>query len=202
MSIPSTAVNGNVACVTLTALALETDGSALSETSGADTAGVDTVFADEAGDTDIARDAQHSDTDAFLVQSAVLTVTKTLAVVADPVNGVTNPKAIPGAYIEYTVTVLNAGGAGAGATNVTLTDDLTTEIGNGTLAFRPDSYASGYGINVEAPNINSGASTDLTNADDGDQGDFGVTTANAVTVNCGALNAGESAVVTFQVVVQ
>lgn len=200
VNIPAAAVDGDIAGIILTALARNTDGSALVETAGADTAGVDTVFADGAGDTDAARDAQYSDTDAFRVQAAVLTVSKISTVVEDPINGVLNPKAIPGAYIEYQITITNAGGAGATASNVVFTDDLTTEIGNGTLVFRTDSYAAGNGINVTAPDI--GAAINLTNAGGDDEGDYGATTANTVTVNCGNLDAGEIATVLFQVVVQ
>jgi uncharacterized repeat protein (TIGR01451 family) len=202
VNIPATAVNGDIAGIVLTALARNTDGSDLVETAGGDTTSVDTVFADGAGDTDADRDAQHSDTDAFQVLSAVLTVTKTSAVVEDPVNGTTNPKAIPGAYIEYTITVTNAAGAGSTATAVVFADDLSTEIGNGTLAFRTDSYGGGLGMNVTAPAINGGASTNLTNAAGDDAGDYSVTTTNTVTVNCGNLDADESAVITFQVIVQ
>lgn len=200
VNVPAAAVDGDIAGIILTALARNTDGSALVETAGADTAGVDTVFADGAGDTDAARDAQYSDTDAFRIQAATLTVSKIATVVEDPINGAVNPKAIPGANIEYQVTITNAAGAGATASNVVFSDDLTTEIGNGTLVFRTDSYAAGNGINVTAPDI--GAATNLTNAGGDDEGDYGVTAANTVTVNCGSLDAGESATVLFQVVVQ
>jgi uncharacterized repeat protein (TIGR01451 family) len=202
VNIPAAAVDGDIAGIILTALARNTDGSALVETAGADTAGVDTVFADGAGDTDAARDAQYADTDAFRVLAATLTVSKIATVVEDPINGAVNPKAIPGAYIEYTVTITNTAGAGATASNVVFSDDLTTEIGNGTLVFRTDSYAAGEGINVTAPDINGGAATSLTNAGGDDEGDYGATAANTVTVNCGNLDAGEIATVLFQVVVQ
>lgn len=202
VNVPAAAADGDIAGIILTALARNTDGSALVETAGADTAGVDTVFADGAGDTDAARDAQYSDTDAFRVQAATLTVSKIATVVEDPINGAVNPKAIPGAYIEYQVTITNTAGAGATASNVVFSDDLTTEIGNGTLVFRTDSYAAGNGINVTAPDINGGAATNLTNAGGDDEGDYGATAANTVTVNCGNLDAGEMATVLFQVVVQ
>jgi hypothetical protein len=202
VNIPAAAADGDIAGIILTALARNMDGSALVETAGADTAGVDTVFADGAGDTDAARDAQHSDTDAFRVLAAVLTVSKIVTVVEDPINGAVNPKAIPGAYIEYQITITNAAGASATASSVVFSDDLTTEIGNGTLAFRVDSYAAGSGINVTAPDINGGAAINLTNAGGDDEGDYGATAANTVTVNCGNLDAGEIATVLFQVVVQ
>jgi hypothetical protein len=201
VNIPATAVDGDIAGVILTALARNMDGSALTETAGADTSGVDTVFGDGAGDTDAARDAQYSDTDAFRVQAASLVVSKNATVVEDPINGATNPKAIPGAYVEYEITISNASGAGDTATSVIFSDDLSTEIANATLVFRTDSYTGG-GINVTAPDINGGISADLTNAGDSDAGDFGATAANTVTVNCGDLDAGESAIVKFQVTVQ
>jgi uncharacterized repeat protein (TIGR01451 family) len=53
----------------------------------------------------------------FLVQSANITVGKTSALYSDPIGGVYNaltnkaPKAIPGAYMIYTLTVTNSGSA-------------------------------------------------------------------------------------------
>jgi|GEM_PF-1071991 len=38
-----------------------------------------------------------------------LTVSKVSSIIADPVNGTTNPKAIPGATVEYLITVTNIG---------------------------------------------------------------------------------------------
>jgi uncharacterized repeat protein (TIGR01451 family) len=49
-------------------------------------------------------------------------VTKTSVVLSDPQNGTTNPKAIPGAVVEYCVTVTNSGTVGA--TTVIATDTL------------------------------------------------------------------------------
>ncbi|MEM1051311.1 MAG: proprotein convertase P-domain-containing protein [Pseudomonadota bacterium] len=40
---------------------------------------------------------------------AELTVSKVSSLIADPVNGATNPKAIPGATVEYLITVTNIG---------------------------------------------------------------------------------------------
>lgn len=70
---------------------------------------VQTVFADEAGSADAANDGQHSGKDAYKVRTAVLTVNKTAVVSEDPVNGGTNPKAIPGATVDYTIDVTNSG---------------------------------------------------------------------------------------------
>ncbi|MEM8745037.1 MAG: DUF11 domain-containing protein, partial [Pseudomonadota bacterium] len=54
---------------------------------------------------------------------ALLSVTKVSSVIADPVNGTTNPKAIPGATIEYLITVTNTGTDAADADSVVIWDD-------------------------------------------------------------------------------
>lgn len=51
-----------------------------------------------------------------------LNVTKTSTVLSDPVNGTTNPKAMPGALVQYCVTVTNSGTVAA--TTVIATDTL------------------------------------------------------------------------------
>ena len=61
------------------------------------------------------------------VAGAVLTIAKFSRIISDPVNGTTNPKAIPGATIEYCITVANAAGA-AIATNVAVLDDLPADV--------------------------------------------------------------------------
>jgi uncharacterized repeat protein (TIGR01451 family) len=69
----------------------------------------------------------------YTVSAASLTVTKTSRVIADLVNGTTNPKAIPGATVEYCIAVTNAAGS-ATATDVVVTDvvpaDLTIVTGS------------------------------------------------------------------------
>ena len=160
---------------------------------------VQTVWTDGAGVDDAVEDRMHSDSHSFIIQAAVLTVSKTSAVVWDPVN-TSNYKAIPGAYIEYTVTIANAAGA-ATATGVTITDSLDTMITSGYVAFRADSYAAGFGLRLTAPSTGM-TQTDLSNAGGDDAGDWNTSTTNTVTVNCGDLAAGESATVTFQLEVQ
>ncbi len=128
--------------------------------------------------------------------NANITVVKSSAVISDPYNGVTNPKRIPGAIVEYTIRVTNT--AGAQATNVTITDDLSAE--SARLSFVPDGYAvADKGILVTAPNINGGSVQSLTNAVDADQGEYASST---VTVKGIVLNAGEQAVVTFRVTIR
>lgn len=200
LNIPNTALDTNVAVYGLRATARELGGAAITETVGADTAGtMDTVFADAAGSDDSARDAAHSARSAVKVASAQLSITKSSAVISDPTNNTTNPKAIPGAVVEYTITIANAAGAGAAATNISTSDSLNGEITAGHIAFNTNAYAAGKGIQVTAPNINAGAALALTNTADADQGSFA---ANIVSVSGIALNAGQTATVKFQVVVQ
>lgn len=185
--------------------AAATLGAALTETAGAETPGVvDTVFADGQGsDTsdDAARDAKYSAASDYTISAASLTVTKVSAVISDPVNNTTNPKGIPGAVVEYTITITNAAGA-ATATSVVFTDSLAAEIAAGSVAFEADGYASGKGIRVVSPNINGGAALDLTNVGSDDQGDWNVTTANVITLTGVQLAATQSATVKFRVRIQ
>jgi len=97
-------------------------GNAITATVGAETPGtVDIVFADVAGTDDSvgARDAQHSARNTYTISSAVLTISKTAALLCDTLNGVTSPKNIPGAITQWTITVSNAGPGAATLTSIT-----------------------------------------------------------------------------------
>ncbi len=125
-------VSGDVAAVTLTGTALAggsggNKGAVLTQTNGANTAGVDTVFADGAGATDIARDGKSSAKDDYTVFAAALTATKISTIISDPFNNTTDPKAIPGAIVEYCIAVSNAVGS-ATATGVVVTDPVPTDL--------------------------------------------------------------------------
>ena len=112
----------------------------------ADTAGVDVVFndpagtLDSAGAADTAGNGQASADDSYTVSAASLTVTKIATVLNDPVNGSTNPKAIPGAYVTYTVTVANTGLPGDAAADTTTTSDAlqAAGVGFGSVTLAPD----------------------------------------------------------------
>ena len=143
-----------VAAVTLTATGREgagtgSMGSALTETTTANTAGMDTVYADAAGATDAARDAAFSAKDDYTILAAALTVNKLSTIISDPLNGTTNPKAIPGAVIEYCISVSNATGS-ATASTVAISDPLPTTV----------TYSSAYGIF-----INGSVTSGVCNAD-------------------------------------
>lgn len=55
---------------------------------------------------------------------ANLIVTKTSALLSDPVNGTINPKYIPGAIVEYAITVVNAGNRAVDASTIIIADVL------------------------------------------------------------------------------
>jgi len=138
--VPITATNGQVAGIVLTARAeasgtVGTQGALLTATSGANTAGVDTVFADGAGATDSANDGAYSVKGDYTVAAALLSVTKLSTLISDPVNGTTNPKAIPGAVMEYCIVVANASGA-ATSTSLSISDPLPATV----------TYNAAYGI--------------------------------------------------------
>ena len=194
-SIPLGLVNLDLATVTLRATAADSLTGALDgdtvETAGADTPlVVDVVFGDALND------GFEEAVGAYVVSTAALTVAKTSSVISDPFNGAVNPKAIPGAIIEYTVRIDNAGPAIA--TSVTITDDLGVEIGSGSVSFVTDSYGAVSGVRVS---INGGAATNLTNANDGDDGEWNDSSANTVIVDNITLNAGDFAEVQYRVTV-
>lgn len=131
-SIPIAQVNGDVAAVSLTAQARDggttgTQGGITAQTTGANTAGIDNVFADGAGSDDALRDGRFSARDDYTVQAALLTVEKLSRVISDPVNGTSNPKMIPGATVEYCIEVANATG-GQTATDITVGDPLPANV--------------------------------------------------------------------------
>ncbi|MBC7946002.1 MAG: hypothetical protein H7X91_12240 [Burkholderiales bacterium] len=191
--IPNAQANGNQSGLTLTATSREAgtaaaQGAAITETAGADTPGaVDTVFADGAGDTDAARDGAHSDDDAFLISAAQITAAKSSRVISDPSNGTTNPKAIPGAVVEYCIAVTNAAG-GAAATNVTVAD---------ALAGQPVTYVAAS-ITLGATNCTATDGVAKTDAADADEASFA---ANTTTGSFASVPAGSTVVMQFRVTI-
>ncbi|MFK8016163.1 MAG: hypothetical protein AB8G17_12075 [Gammaproteobacteria bacterium] len=175
------------------------------DSGSADSAGVDDVFADGENTNNAAdgtRDGIASAEDAYQISAPVLTVAKSSQVISDPFNGTANPKAIPGAVIEYTITVSNAVG-GATATNVNLTDDLSGEIvgGGGTeaLAFLSNVYGGTGDIELTVTSGGVPTVTPLTEEADADSGSFN---ANIVSVTGITLAGGDSAQVSFRVEIQ
>lgn len=125
---PATLTNGQYANIELTATsaddpdALPTPGTLdpdLVASSGADDpTAIDNVFADT--DNDGFEYLPHG----YQAVSAALTVQKTAAVISDPF---TSGMAVPGAIIEYTITVTNAVGA-ADATGISVADPIDSDV--------------------------------------------------------------------------
>ncbi|MGI9046535.1 MAG: hypothetical protein ACR2FI_07060 [Burkholderiales bacterium] len=191
--IPLGQANGNQSGLTLTATSREaggagSQGAAITQTAGADTPGtVDTVFADIPGDTDAARDGAHSDDDAFLISAAQITANKSSRVISDPFNNTTNPKAIPGAVVEYCIEVTNAAG-GAAATNVAVGD---------ALAGQPATY-SANSIKLGATSCAAADGVAKTDAADADEASFA---SNTATGNFASVAAGSTVRMQFRVTI-
>ncbi len=218
-NIPLAQVDGDIAAYVLEAQVAEGGGAgapgaaiATDDRASADTRlGVEDVFADGENTNnggDGSRDGIHSAEDALRISAAVLSVVKSSSVISDPFTcpgGVCPPgefpKAIPGAIVEYSITIDNAAG-GSQATNIVVADDLSSEMAgpNPTLAFEPDVYgASGDIRMVYTPAAGAPTTTDMTEEADADDGQF---IANTVTVSNLTLNAGDQAVVSFRVEIQ
>jgi hypothetical protein len=229
--IPAGQANNSNAVVSLTATARAGGaagslGAALTETAGANTAGVDIVFADDAGTDDGNRDAAHSARDAYRVVAAALTVSKTVAVLCDPLNSITNPKNIPGAVVRWTITVANAAGAGASATltqvsdalnaNSTFDPDLITGAGgaagcegaSGGAGTPENANGRGFKLDVTGDTRPGAYPKFFTTANDGDGADlngaavridYGPAMPAEGTYTAGELKPGESVIVYFNV---
>lgn len=144
----------------------------VTETAGADDAAtVQTVFADNTGTgTDGAdRNAQHSAVNTYTINTADLTVMKTSAVTKMSINNAddsTDPKRIPGATIEYTITVSNAAGAST-ASGIVISDAIPATlsiVGTPTITGGTSTSASvsGQDVTSAAFNLAAGETAVLT----------------------------------------
>jgi uncharacterized repeat protein (TIGR01451 family) len=187
-NIPLNLATNSVSGVRLSATAAEATaasslGAVITQTTGANTAGVDTVFADSNSDGNTARDGIHFDIDDYTILAAALTATKTSRVISDPLNNTTNPKMIPGAVVEYCIAVANAAG-GAAATNVSISDTLPSQT----------DYLPAFGIRV------NGTTTGTTCNADGIAG--GSYANNIVSGTLADINAGTAKTLLFRVTVK
>lgn len=191
-SVPLTVTNGQFASVRLTArAAVDGDPTTLAaETVGAESPTlVDVVFGDGAGAGDAAENGAFAADDQYQIQSATLAIAKTSTVISDPFNGTSSPRAIPGAVIEYAITMTNTGVVSA--TGVTLLDPIPTNTTFRTLDY--NAGASDVSVTVGATTtfcIAEAGGTD-TNGDGcvRTAGGLSVSTAASSTVASGAGNA-------------
>ena len=200
--IPTTA-GANFAIVSLTAVAAAggqagTLGADLVATStlAADTPGsVDIVFADVAGFGDAARNGQARAGDAYQIMGTTLNVNKTATLISDPVNNLLNPKAIPGAIVQYCMKVTNTGPNTADGVSV-------TDAVPANMTYVPGSIlvgTSGLG-GADCVGVGTAEDDDATGADESDPygGSFDGTTMRAL---IGQIVNGASMSVRFQATV-
>jgi uncharacterized repeat protein (TIGR01451 family) len=144
---PIGAIDGDVANVRLTAVTADagTGGATITvETAGANTAGVDVVFADAGND------GEESADDGYIFSSADLTISKSNVIIDDPFNGSTDPKAIPGATVEYAIELTNNGAVSADSV-------LVTNVVGSELTFLTGQYNAGASdVRIE---VGAGAAT-------------------------------------------
>jgi uncharacterized repeat protein (TIGR01451 family) len=92
------------------------------------------------------------DDQVFTLAKVNLVILKSVLTVSDPVNGAANPRAIPGAVVEYTVIVTNQGAGASDANSIQLSDPIpvnadlvVTDLagpGSGPVAFTQGSPTS------------------------------------------------------------
>ena len=132
-AIPIGQVNNDVSVVALQAAAttsatttLVTNFGGANGTTVIGAATVANVLADPAGTDDALHDGANSARSAYQVQTATLSVQKTVTTKCDPINGTTSPKNIPGAFVGYTITITNSGSASAILTSIA--DVINTNV--------------------------------------------------------------------------
>jgi hypothetical protein len=152
------------------------------------------------------------DNQIFSLMQVDLVVAKTVQTISDPVNGGANPKAIPGAVVQYQMVVTNQGGGGADANSFRLTDPIpaagqmiVADIagpGSGPVAFVQGAPASGLiytflGLGSGADSLefssDGGATWTYTPAPDGNGADTAVTHFRIVPTGAFAANTGGGA---------
>ncbi|MGZ8418524.1 MAG: hypothetical protein ACXWU3_03485 [Allosphingosinicella sp.] len=154
--VPIGLATGDIAAVRLSATAAEATaagslGATVTQTAGANTSGVDTVFADTNADGNVARDGIHFAEDDYVILAASLTATKTSRVISDPFNGTTDPKMIPGAVVEYCISVANGSGS-ATASGINISDEVPEQT----------TYDSAFGIQLNGTMTGSSCNADGT----------------------------------------
>ncbi len=114
---------------------------------------IETVFADDVTDNtatgptydfggssfngvgSISQNGQSSATDVVFISNAEIALTKVVSTIWDPLNLAISPKAVPGAYIEFVITVENTGGGTANLSQ--LEDILPSELAPDLILLNP-----------------------------------------------------------------
>jgi uncharacterized repeat protein (TIGR01451 family) len=195
---PAAGATGDVAVVDLDATVRAgglsgTEGGPLTQDNGAadDPNAVQIVFADGVVTGPGLGDGVETDESGYQVSTANLEVVKDRVVVSDPFNGTTNPKAIPGAIVEYSVQITNSGTQDA--SGIVITDAITALVN-----FVGDAYGANQDVRYE---IDGGAFS-YCDASDGDATDCDLAGANLTVGGSGlvlTVAPGETLTVSFRV---
>ncbi|MEO8999384.1 MAG: hypothetical protein ABI227_10190 [Rhodanobacter sp.] len=156
------------------------------------------IFADAAGTDDLALDGKASSRDAYLVKSASLTISKTSKVVSDP-TGAATPHAIPGAVMQYTITVANAAGASANASSIAINDSLASILTNVTWNANSLAVASTGAGNANGTCADSGTTLTATSPYTAVTCGYSSSTVSVTGIT---LQPGNTASITFNVTIQ
>lgn len=197
--VPLGLATGSVADVRLTGTAREGNagttggavGAAISATTGGNTSGVDTVFAD----TDGVFDGIAFDNDDYTVQAAALSALKGSTILGAnyPISGATEFYNIPGATVEYCIAVTNASG-GANATSVAISDSIP-----GTTTFVASSIVIGGSAAIDDNGTPGNTADDvLTSCDNSSGASGGSFASGTVSATIGTVAAGTTEIVTFR----
>jgi uncharacterized repeat protein (TIGR01451 family) len=200
------AANGSVAVVQLQATALEAAGGAITavDDNTANTADVadgsfQTIFAEDL--TPIQGNTRRNGVswawDDYTVSAPVLTVFKSSVIISDGVSTV-NPKAIPGAVVEYCISVANASGA-ATATNVSISDLVPANTSYVTESIRRNVAVTSPGSSQTCDNTTGLAVTDTNGDSDG--GNFGTPTANTAYATLSDIAGNTASAMIFRVTI-
>ena len=191
---------------------------------------VPVVLADTvAGPEDVALDGAHSAYSVFVVSSADISVDKVATTLWDPINYDTTPKAIPGAIVQYVVTITNAAGAPTSATLTSIGDtligsllmdaDLLTDFSTPATPAAEFAAGSGFKASVTGSRVGNAGSglaggvaeyyTTTSSADGVDLAGQSITAtlatllpAEAPNYTAGELKPGEVFTLTFNVIIQ
>jgi hypothetical protein len=191
---PLTVSNGQIANIELTAYAADDAGAVATpgalDADLAESPGVDDPTIIESVFADAGNDGLQADQDGYEIISADLVITKIAAVISDPFS---SGKALPGAIIEYTVTIDNTAGSSS-ATGVVITDVIQFA----DVDFQDDVY------NGNTSNVSFDAGASFCDADLADANvdgcSYDVATGNLI-IAVPDVTAGASMTVQFQVLI-
>lgn len=170
-------------------------GADLVASAGVDVASqMDIVFGDAAGFGDVVSDGKFGARDAYHINAPSLIINKLARVVSDPVNGTSSPRAVPGAVIEYCISVQNLGSVPA--LNLAISDTIPAHMTYIAGSMRSNGTVSSGACNSDG----AVEDDDNTGADESDGGG-GFFASNAVRVALPTVAVGNTLTAIFRATV-